>query len=239
MGNLARERREQERIEKEKQQRDERVRQKRESMKELEEKEEVRRRQSEARQGMGALLRSQIRREEEERRAREEERKMEESRERRRLEELVLADKVEVERREKELQEEKDRFLLTRMGLHEARLKGAREEAVSFFREGRKLESVVNKNEEEKEKQKAATFKDIERTLLEQMGEKLKLKTKQDSLARLEQEERLVSEARVKEMEREEVREEQMRRSRYGQSVLSQKEEDTRVRKQHMFLPQF
>ena len=51
-------------------------------------------------------------------------------------------------------------------------------------------------------------------------------------MARLEQEERLVSEARVKEMEREEVREEQMRRSRYGQSVLSQREEDVKRREE-------
>ena len=230
VGNLARERRGQERIEKEAQQREERVRQMRESVRESEEKEEVRRRQGEARQGMGALLRSQIRREEEERRAREEERKMEESRERRRLEELVLADKVEVERREKELQEEKDRFLRTRMGLHEARLKGAREEAASFFREGRQLEIVVKENEEEK--RKAGSFKDIERVLLEQMAEKLKVKTKQDSLAKLEQEERLVLEARVKEMEREEGREEQMRRSCYGQSVLSQREEEVKRREE-------
>ena len=177
-------------------------------------------------------MRSQMRREDEKKRRREEERKLEEARERRRLEQLVLADKVEVERREKKMQEEKERFLHTRIGLHEARLKGAREDAVSFFKESRKLESVAMQNEEKKEEQKAATYKDIERVLLEQMGQKLKAKTKQDSLARLEQEERLVNEARVKEMEREEVREEQMRKARYGESVLSQREEDTKRREE-------
>ena len=57
--------------------------------------------------------------------------------------------KVEKERREKELQEEKTRFLEARIGLHEARLKRAREEAIFFFEEGRKLDKVAMETEEE------------------------------------------------------------------------------------------
>ena len=232
VGNLARRRREQEKIEREAEQREQRVKQDRESAKEKEEKENLKRSQYEERQGMGALLRSQMKRQEDRRREKEEERQLEELRERRRLGELVLADKVERERREKEKQEEKHKFLNTRMGLHEARLKRAREEAMAFFEEGRKLESVVVENEEKREKQKAAAFKDIEKVLLEQMGEKLKVKTSQDSLAVLEQEERLVAEARVKEMEMEEVREDQRQRARYGEAVLSQREADVKRREE-------
>ena len=53
--------------------------------------------------------------------------------------------KVEKERREKELQEEKTRFLEARIGLHEARLKRAVDE-------GRKLEKVALETEEEKKR---------------------------------------------------------------------------------------
>ena len=118
--------------------------------------------------------------------------------------------KVEKERREKELQEEKTRFLEARIGLHEARLKRAREEAIFFFEEGRKLDKVAVETEEEKMRRKAAVYKDVEGVLVEQMGEKLKEKSRTEALKRLEQEERLGSEARVKEMEKEDMRKEQV-----------------------------
>ena len=118
--------------------------------------------------------------------------------------------KVEKERREKELQEEKTRFLEARIGLHEARLKRASEEAIFFFEEGRKLDKVAVETEEEKMRRKVAVYKDVEGVLVEQMGEKLKEKTRMEALKRLEQEERLGSEARVKEMEKEEKRKEQV-----------------------------
>ena len=138
--------------------------------------------------------------------------------------------KVEKERREKELQEEKTRFLEARIGLHEARLKSiisiitilnfiiiiiirlkrAREEAIFFFEEGRMLDKVAMETEEEKMRRKAAVYKDVEVVLVEQMGEKVKEKTRMEALKRLEQEERLGSEARVKEMEKEEKRKEQV-----------------------------
>ena len=88
------------------------------------------------------------------------------------------------------------------------RLKRAREEAIFFFEEGRKLEKVAMETEEEKMRRKAAVYKDVE--VVEQMGEKLKEKTRMEALKRLEQEERLGSEARVKEMEKEEMRKEQV-----------------------------
>ena len=123
---------------------------------------------------------------------------------------IVLLFKVEKERREKELQEEKTRFLEARIGLHEARLKRAREEAIFFFEEGRNLDKVAVETEEEKMRRKAAVYKYVEGVLVEQMGEKLKEKTRMEALKRLEQEERLGSEARVKEMEKEEIRKEQV-----------------------------
>ena len=161
--------------------------------------------------------------------------------------------KVEKERREKELQEEKTRFLEARIGLHEARLKRAREEAIFFFEEGRKLEKVAMETEEEKMRRKAAVYKDVEGVLVEQMGEKLKEKTRMEALKRLEQEERLGSEARVKEMEKEEMRKEQVGKddgmvmkvemmmmimqvgkAKYGQAVLSQREADVKRREEEM-----
>ena len=90
------------------------------------------------------------------------------------------------------------------------RLKRAREEAIFFFEEGRKLDKVAVETEEEKMRRKAAVYKDVEGVLVEQMGEKLKEKTRMEALKRLEQEERLGSEARVKEMEKEEMRKEQV-----------------------------
>ena len=159
--------------------------------------------------------------------------------------------KVEKERREKELQEEKTRFLEARIGLHEARLKRAREEAIFFFEEGRKLDKVAVETEEEKMRRKAAVYKDVEGVLVEQMGEKLKEKTRMEALKRLEQEERLGSEARVKEMEKEEIRKEQVGKddgmimtvemmmmqvdkAQYGQAVLSQREADVKRREEEM-----
>ena len=89
-------------------------------------------------------------------------------------------------------------------------MKRAREEAIFFFDEGRNLEKVALETEEEKMRRKEAVYKDVEVVLVEQMGEKLKEKTRMEALKRLEQEERLGSEARVKEMEKEEIRKEQV-----------------------------
>ena len=89
-------------------------------------------------------------------------------------------------------------------------MKRAREEAIFFFDEGRNLEKVALETEEEKMRRKAAVYKDVEVVLVEQMGEKVKEKTRMEALKRLEQEERLGSEARVKEMEKEEIRKEQV-----------------------------
>ena len=89
-------------------------------------------------------------------------------------------------------------------------MKRAREEAIFFFEEGRKLEKVAVETEEEKMRRKAAVYKDVEVVLVEQMGEKVKEKTRMEAKKRLEQEERLGSEARVKEMEKEEIRKEQV-----------------------------
>ena len=160
---------------------------------------------------------------------------------------------VEKETREKELQEEKTRFLEARIGLHEARLKRAREEAIFFFEEGRKLDKVAVETEEEKIRRRVAVYKDVEGVLVEQMGEKLKEKTRMEALKRLEQEERLGSEARVKEMEKEEMRKEQVGKddgmvmkvemmmmimqvgkAKYGQAVLSQREADVKRREEEM-----
>ena len=93
-------------------------------------------------------------------------------------------------------------------------MKRAREEAIFFFDEGRNLEKVALETEEEKMRRKEAVYKDVEVVLVEQMGEKLKEKTRMEALKRLEQEERLGSEARVKEMEKEEIRKEQVGKSR-------------------------
>ena len=89
-------------------------------------------------------------------------------------------------------------------------MKRAREEAIFFFDEGRKLDKVAMETEEEKMRRKAAVYKEVEVVLVEQMGEKVKEKTRMEALKRLEQEERLGSEARVKEMEKEEIRKEQV-----------------------------
>ena len=93
-------------------------------------------------------------------------------------------------------------------------MKRAREEAIFFFDEGRNLEKVALETEEEKMRRKEAVYKDVEVVLVEQMGEKLKEKTRMEALKRLEQEERLGSEARVKKMEKEEKRKEQVGKTR-------------------------
>ena len=137
-------------------------------------------------------------------------------------------------------------------------MKRAREEAIFFFDEGRKLDKVAMETEEEKMRRKAAVYKEVEVVLVEQMGEKSEEKTRMEALKRLEQEERLGSEARVKEMEKEEIRKEQvgkmkmMRRvwtmmmtvemmmimqvdkAQYGQAVLSQREADVKRREEEV-----
>ena len=192
------------------------------------EKELERRRKAEVRQGLGALLRSQIGGEEGKRMKEKEERELVEGKERKRQEELVVAGRVEKMRKERECGEEKAGFLVARRGFHEQRVRGARQEAIATIGVNRRVEDVIQELEEQRAGQRQKTAGEVARVLELQMEEKLSLRKKEAASDWLEQEERLVSEKRVKEEEVLEARQGRERRAEYRVEVLAQQTEDRR-----------